>query len=201
MMALKDEREDRKKGLLAHDFIDPRKELPHHPSSIHANYYQPIRTDSFLKILAIIPDPNSFRFVDIGAGTGKALILAADFGFKEISGVEFVPKLCEIARQNIERFSSKYPDIKFEIIEEDFRNITYSDKPTVFLLNDPFDNEMMMEFVSIFKKFERNHSWLIYKNVNLRSMPALRSLDTSHFYKTYDFDGNLFEVWSPRSSR
>lgn len=190
--------EDLSRGLIAHDFLDPKKELPNHPSSLHANYYQPIRTHSFLKVLELIDKVDGYTFIDIGSGTGKALILAAEYGFKNVLGIEFVPTLCELSRKNINKFSKDFPKVKFEIIEDDFRNCDFGDSKCIFLLNDPFDDELMEEFVKKFLNHNKKYpSWIIYKNVNLRVMPSLIKLSESFKYQKVDYEGNLFEIWSP----
>lgn len=41
-------------------------------------------------------------FLDYGSGKGRALIMAAQYPFRRILGVEFSPQLSLIASQNIE---------------------------------------------------------------------------------------------------
>lgn len=45
-------------------------------------------------------------FVDFGAGKGRVMLVASEFPFRRIVGVEYSARLCEIARRNIERYSS-----------------------------------------------------------------------------------------------
>jgi SAM-dependent methyltransferase len=42
-----------------------------------------------------------FRFLDVGAGMGRALLLAAELPFHEVVGVELNPTLARIARRNL----------------------------------------------------------------------------------------------------
>ncbi len=46
-------------------------------------------------------------FVDLGAGKGRAVIVAAEFPFASIIGVEMSPGLCEVARRNIDALQSR----------------------------------------------------------------------------------------------
>jgi len=48
-------------------------------------------------------DPKEFSFIDIGAGKGRPLIIASQHDFAELIGVEYSPKLCRIARANLQR--------------------------------------------------------------------------------------------------
>src|SRR6202161_3843772 len=49
-------------------------------------------------------DCERFGFVDLGSGKGRALLLASDYPFREILGVELSPELDRIARSNIARY-------------------------------------------------------------------------------------------------
>ena len=46
---------------------------------------------------------SNYTFVDYGAGKGKALMLACEYPFRRIVGVECLPVLCEAARANLAR--------------------------------------------------------------------------------------------------
>jgi SAM-dependent methyltransferase len=45
-----------------------------------------------------------YTFVDIGSGKGRVILLASNYPFARIVGVEFSSQLCEIARCNVERY-------------------------------------------------------------------------------------------------
>jgi SAM-dependent methyltransferase len=51
-----------------------------------------------------------FRFVDVGSGKGRALLLASDYPFREVIGVELSPELDRIARTNIARYCHGGPN-------------------------------------------------------------------------------------------
>jgi SAM-dependent methyltransferase len=44
---------------------------------------------------------NAYTFVDLGAGMGRALLLASEFPFRAVVGVEFNPALARIAARNL----------------------------------------------------------------------------------------------------
>jgi len=48
--------------------------------------------------------PSQFRFVDVGCGKGRAVLVASQFGFRDIVGIELQPKLAETAGENVERW-------------------------------------------------------------------------------------------------
>lgn len=60
-------------------------------------------------LLANIPDVEDFVFVDFGSGKGLVLLVAAEYEFKSIVGVEFAHELHEIALQNIAKYRIPKP--------------------------------------------------------------------------------------------
>jgi SAM-dependent methyltransferase len=74
------------------------------PSSnwIHGNHYSPIEPVRFRAILKSLELKfEDFVFVDFGSGKGRALLLASEFPFKKIVGVEFSPQLHAVAQANL----------------------------------------------------------------------------------------------------
>lgn len=53
-------------------------------------------------------DARTASFVDLGSGTGRALLVAADYRFKHVIGVEQVPELHETANENLEHLSEDF---------------------------------------------------------------------------------------------
>ena len=47
---------------------------------------------------------DEFTFIDLGAGMGRALLLAAQYRFRSVIGVELHPTLARIARRNLARW-------------------------------------------------------------------------------------------------
>ena len=79
------------------------------PSSnwIDGNDYaaiEPIRFKQALARLDIVYE--DYTFVDFGSGKGRALLLASEFPFRRILGLEFSPELHKIAEENILRYRS-----------------------------------------------------------------------------------------------
>jgi SAM-dependent methyltransferase len=51
-------------------------------------------------------DYQRFRFVDVGSGKGRALLLASDYPFREVIGVELSPDLDRVARANVAQYAA-----------------------------------------------------------------------------------------------
>jgi len=68
--------------------------------------YQPVEPELFRKMMAELDiDFSQFNFVDIGSGKGRALLLAAEYPFQRIIGVELLPELHRVAEENVRRIN------------------------------------------------------------------------------------------------
>jgi len=69
--------------------------------------YQATEPALFHEMLASLRiDFGQFTFIDLGSGKGRALLLAADYPFRRIVGVELLPALNAVAVENIRRYKS-----------------------------------------------------------------------------------------------
>src|SRR5258706_2882714 len=49
------------------------------------------------------------EFIDIGCGKGRAMVVASEFPFRSISGIELSPQLTKVARRNISTVQRGFP--------------------------------------------------------------------------------------------
>jgi SAM-dependent methyltransferase len=74
------------------------------PSKLHnATAYGPVNGWAFRRLLRDLNLPKALHFVDLGCGLARACIVAAEYGFEKVTGVELAPELCVTARENVER--------------------------------------------------------------------------------------------------
>ena len=67
--------------------------------------YQPSEPELFHQILRALPtSPDGFTFIDLGSGKGRTLLMASDYPFRRIAGVELLAEFETIARRNIDRY-------------------------------------------------------------------------------------------------
>jgi SAM-dependent methyltransferase len=77
------------------------------PNWIHGTNYTPIEPERFRMILSCLALRfEDFVFVDFGSGKGRALLLASEFPFKRIVGIEFSPELHAGAQRNVAKYNS-----------------------------------------------------------------------------------------------
>lgn len=109
-------------------------------NKVHGVRYGASKAQPFLTLLRKLQLKKSYSFVDIGCGKGRALLVAAQYGFANITGVEYSGPLCQIARTNIHKFYQRTECMsKFEVIACDAADYEFRDEDQVFYLYNPFD--------------------------------------------------------------
>ena len=79
---------------------------------------------------------SEFTFADVGCGKGRAIVVAAQFPFHSLWGVELSPELCEIARANL-ALRPEWAN-RSSIIHEDAASVTYPEGPLLIFMFHPF---------------------------------------------------------------
>ena len=96
-------------------------------------------------------------FYDIGAGKGRAMLLAAHYPFRRIAGVELHPALAAAARENIEHWQATYSTAPpFTIYEADVMQLRLPSTPTLLFLFNPFGLILMDRFLTRLTHLFRN---------------------------------------------
>lgn len=102
--------------------------------------YQPSEPNLFHQIMNALPVAlDGFTFIDLGSGKGRTLLMASDYPFQRIVGVELLGELNLIAQQNIGRYRSDQQ--KCSAIESqagDARTFVLPAEPIVLYLFNPF---------------------------------------------------------------
>ena len=87
--------------------------------------------------------PADHVFVDFGAGLGRAVILAATYPFRRVSGVEHSPVLAGRARENIQRSRPRLACQDVEIVTCDAAAYRLPSDVSVFYFNNPFQGQVL----------------------------------------------------------
>jgi SAM-dependent methyltransferase len=110
--------------------------------------YQPTVEEEFAAIMPHLAtlDLQTFTFIDLGSGKGRALLLAAMYPFAHIVGVEVQPGLDAIARSNIERFQDPGQQChSIETLCADAREYRFPLTNIVLYLFNPFPDYVLRE--------------------------------------------------------
>jgi SAM-dependent methyltransferase len=85
-----------------------------------------------------------YAFIDIGSGKGRAVMVASDFSFHRILGVELNPKLTTIARENLAKWNaSPHPCTDLAVLHADALSVPIPDSPVLLYVFHPFDEHVM----------------------------------------------------------
>lgn len=117
------------------------------PNWIDGHDYLPIEPERFKSVMERFDIPfEDFTFIDFGSGKGRALLMASEYPFKRIRGLEFSPELHRIAEDNIRRHSS--PTLKCADIQSlnvDFTNVTLPLEASLLFFFDPCRGPVLAE--------------------------------------------------------
>jgi SAM-dependent methyltransferase len=110
---------------------------------LDATQYGPINGWGFRKFLRESGFPRNLHFVDVGCGLGRACILAAEYGFEKVTGVDLAAEFCAAARQNAARCrppSGKLSPI--DIVQMDALVFCGQTDADLFLMFRPFSRSL-----------------------------------------------------------
>lgn len=108
--------------------------------------YYAIPPSVFSRVMAQLPESylRGATFIDLGCGKGRALLLASEYPFAEVIGVEIAPQLHCVALENVSRYKaarqtegrSIAPPV--HVLREDAAGYTFPAGPLVVYLYHPF---------------------------------------------------------------
>ena len=157
--------------------------------------YQPIEPELFREILNSLEiDFSQFTFVDIGSGKGRALLMASEYPFQRVLGVELLPELNLIAQKNIGKFAGRNLQCgPIETVCGDAAEYVFPAGPLVILLNNPLPEGGLRKLVGNLEGSVREEPravFVIYANPVLESVlvdsPLFRKVTGTHQYAVFE---------------
>jgi SAM-dependent methyltransferase len=133
-------------------------------------HYEPVPGHHFAGAMRALPSQlREYTFVDYGCGLGKALMLAAAYGFERLIGVDYVPRLCAGAEANLERFFTARPTLRVScsVLCVDARQFTLPPGSVVAYLFNPFGQSILREVMNGWELWLREQGtdlWVVYIN-------------------------------------
>jgi len=96
---------------------------------------------------------DEFAFVDVGAGMGRAVLLASELAFREVVGVELHPTLVRIARKNAAAWrAAGCACAPMRMVCRDAVDFRFPNGPCVAFLFNPFGAPVMRRLLRALKK-------------------------------------------------
>jgi len=140
-------------------------------------------------------DYPQFQFVDLGSGKGRTLLMASEYPFQRIVGVEAVPALHRVALENIRKYQAQTQKcFDLQSVCGDARDFHFPAVPLVVFLFNPLPEaglrEVMANLLASLREQPRPVS-VVYHNPLLehvlREDGGLRRVRGDMRYAIYEF--------------
>lgn len=144
--------------------------------------YQPTDSALFHEMMASLPIAyEHFTFVDLGSGKGRTLLMASEYPFQKIVGVELLAELHSAAEENIRAYhSTSQRCTQIEALCSDASEFVFPDTPLVLYLFNPLPEPGLRRTIRNLEQSLQQSPrpiWIVYHNPALSSVleasPAL----------------------------
>lgn len=186
---------DKKFGIDTQGIVlDPRKLGGIGPHIDNSTGYQPIQIPVFRDVMRALPvAPSRYVFVDYGSGKGRAVLLAALYGFARVIGIELAPGLHATACANLAHFLRARPHAPpIELLCEDAARYALPPVDAVCFLYNPFDALVMQRVLANIEASvirDPRSLWVVYRNPVhaplLDDAPFLTLVAARHAFRIY----------------
>ncbi len=135
---------DRAYGTDTSGFLCGDEILTGHPAEEHGSPYAGVQPSILRTALATLPGLENTTFIDLGCGKGRPMLIASEFPFRDIIGVELSPVLVAAARRNAVTIGKRYPNrtpIRVELGDATIYPMPRGD--VVLFIYNSFDRELM----------------------------------------------------------
>jgi SAM-dependent methyltransferase len=123
--------------LTSLDFQSPNKH-----DALRYESHHPLLTRSALMVPNISHE--NYAFIDFGCGKGRVLLIASEFPYGKIIGLEFAPQLAEMARRNVRSYRSRTQRCgNISVICMDATDFQLPPEPEVLYFYNPFSEQLM----------------------------------------------------------
>jgi SAM-dependent methyltransferase len=160
--------------------------------------YQPTEPDLFHEIVEALRQQiatgfDEYVFLDLGSGKGRTLLMASNYPFKRIAGVELLPALHNIAQENLSKFQSESQKcFALESICADATGFALPVEPLVLYLFNPFPESGLRHVIEKLEQSLRAHPravYVLYHNPLLEPVltasTELKKIAGTHQYSIY----------------
>jgi SAM-dependent methyltransferase len=137
--------------------------------------YQPTDPAMFREMMAVLPIRfDQFTFVDLGSGKGRTLLLASEYPFQKIVGVEILPELHRAAEENIRAYrQSTGRGGQIDAILADASEFDFPQTPLVVYLFHPLPEAGLRRVIGRLEESLMKAPrpvWIVYHNPVLEAV-------------------------------
>jgi len=160
--------------------------------------YQPTEPGLFREMIQALQqnagmDLSEFTFIDLGSGKGRTLLMASDYPFRRIVGVELLPSLHRIAQENLSRYKADSQRcFALEAVCSDATTFQFPDEPFVLYLFNPFPETGLRKTIQNLERSLQSNprpAYVLYHNPQLERVldmeSFLRKISGTHQYSIF----------------
>jgi SAM-dependent methyltransferase len=116
--------------------------------------YQPTEPALFHEMMAALPIAfEQFTFIDLGSGKGRTLLMASEYPFRKIVGVELIAELHQAAEENIRAYRSATQECsEIEAVCGDACDFSFPGEQLVLYLFNPLPEAGMRRMMANLEK-------------------------------------------------
>jgi SAM-dependent methyltransferase len=120
------------------------------------------------RTLKMLPQHNKTTFLDLGCGKGRALVVASEFPFRSVIGVEISPELARSAKKNAQAVSRNHPDrTPITVVKANALDYSLPEGNLIIFLYNPFGEYLIKSLLAQIESAASkgdNNIWVIYIN-------------------------------------
>ena len=126
--------------------------------------YQPTDPALFREMMASLPiEFDQFTFVDLGSGKGRTLLMASEYPFRRIVGVELLPALHQVAQENLAGYKSELQKCSaLEAVCGDATDFALPAEPLVLYLFNPLPESGLTRVMAKLETSLKAHARAVY---------------------------------------
>jgi hypothetical protein len=136
--------------------------------------YQPTDAALFQEMMDSLPiDSSQFTFIDIGSGKGRTLLMASEYPFRRIVGVEILAGLDEVAQRNVAEYQGSTAGERIQAICMDAADYMFPEEPLVIYLFNPLPEPCLRKTLQRLEDSltQTPHAaWIVYHNPLLETV-------------------------------
>ena len=167
----------------------------------HGRIYHPTHPKFLFEVLGALDiDYERYRFIDLGSGKGRVLLVASEFPFREVLGVEFARELHEIACRNLRRYRSPSQKTRnVRSVHGDAIAIEFPVAPLVLFLANPFGPGVLVPVLRRLQESLAAHprdAIIVYATPDhgelIEHETGLKCVERSVYHNTYRVPGGAY---------
>jgi SAM-dependent methyltransferase len=96
-----------------------------------------------------------YSFIDVGAGKGRAILVASELPFRQVIGIELNPSMADIAQRNVDHWIDTHaadptalPHAPVRLVEQDALEFDFPRTPCIAFMFHPFEAPLMRKLLT-----------------------------------------------------